>query len=384
MKKIKVMNLIWHMGDGGAQQIIINYLRAFQNDPDIDFRLCVFTGPTNSKYDQEIREKNYDVVYLNEPDTKCPIPYVRRFFRRAVVTKAWEAAFADFQPDIVHVHLSALLEQTLPVIQHANIPVRFYTLHSSPYRQKGRLRKIISEAFQKRHIIPVCLTEEQVRMAQDWYGITDYELVRNGIDVDALRMGCCCREEARDYFGLDQHSFVVIGVGRLNPVKNFPLLIEAFAEIRKIRPNAKLVLAGDGDERKNLHRLVQEKNLSDHVLFPGNIMEISKLYCAADVLGITSISESVSLAALEAQVCNLRCILSDGVPSESILLENTRKMPANATAKEWAVALLDFSYSGSSVLPMELFDVHHVNRQLKEIYVNYYHQAQQHPDLFKA
>jgi len=171
MRKIKVMNLIWHMGDGGAQQIIINYLRAFQNDPDIDFQLCVFTGPTDSKYDREIREKNYNVVYLNKPDTKCPIPYVRRFFRKAVVTKAWEAAIRAFQPDIVHVHISPLLEQTLPAIVRTGVPVRFDTLHTIPYRYTGKQRRLIQSAFLKHHVVPICLTEEQVQMAKDWYGI---------------------------------------------------------------------------------------------------------------------------------------------------------------------------------------------------------------------
>jgi len=203
------------------------------------------------------------------------------------------------------------------------------------------------------------------------------------MDVQVLRNSCCSRQEARDYFHLDPDAFVVIGVGRLNPVKNYPLLIEAFAEIRKIHGNAKLLLAGDGKEKSSLLRLVQEKNLSENVVFLGNVTDISKLYSAADVLGITSISESVSLVALEAQACGLRCVVSDAVPSESILLESTRKMPAGATPEDWANALLDFSYSGSSVLPMELFDVHHVNRQIKELYINYYHQAQQHPELFK-
>ena len=374
------MNLIWHMGDGGAQQIIINYLRFFQNDPDIDFRLCVFAGPTDSKYDQEIREKNYDVVYLNEPDTKCPIPYVRRFFRKAVITKAWEAAFQDFQPDIVHVHISALLEQTMPAIKHTNIPVRFDTLHTSPYRYKGKLRRIIVDAFLNQHVIPICLTEEQLQAAKEWYGIKDYELVRNGLDIDGLRGACCSKQVARAYFGLNPDAFIVIGVGRLTYVKNFPLLIDSFEELLRIQPKAQLVIAGDGSERSNLVRLVTEKKLSKHVVFLGSITEMSKLYSAADVLGVTSISEALPLAVLEAQMCGLRCVLSDGVPDESILLENTRKLPASAPPGDWAKALLDTEYTGTATYPMELYDVHQVNRQMKEIYLKRYHQTMEKPN----
>ena len=68
-KKIKVMHMIWSMGDGGAQQVVINYLRDFNNDPDIEIKLYVYTKPTTSKYDLEIKREGYNVVYLNNPIT---------------------------------------------------------------------------------------------------------------------------------------------------------------------------------------------------------------------------------------------------------------------------------------------------------------------------
>lgn len=378
MKKIKVMNLIWSMGDGGAQQVVINYLRAFQNDPDMDFRLYVYTGPTNSKYDQEIREKNYNVVYLNNPLTRVQIPYIRRFFQPTVSKKHWSDAIARFQPDVAHVHISPILETTLPGILRQNVPVVFDTLHSSPYRFTGKIRKIISDAFQNKHVIPICLTEEQVHAAKEWYGITDYVLIRNGLDIQGIRQSCCAKEDARKQLGLDQDAFLVIGVGRLNPIKNFPLLIDAFAEVRKIQPNAALVFAGEGAEKGKLVHLIQQKQLTEHVRFLGNISDVAKLYCAADVLAVTSISESLSLVALEAQICGLRCVISDGVPSESIVTENTKKMPADATASEWANALLDTQYHGSSITPLELYDIHHVNQQVKQLYLSRYQQAKEH------
>lgn len=86
-RKIKVMHMIWSMGDGGAQQVVINYLRDFNNDPDIEFKLYVYTKPTTSKYDLEIKRKGYNVVYLNNPITKVQIPYIKRFFQRPVSKK---------------------------------------------------------------------------------------------------------------------------------------------------------------------------------------------------------------------------------------------------------------------------------------------------------
>ncbi|MFQ9416818.1 MAG: hypothetical protein ACLR15_00015 [Lachnospiraceae bacterium] len=86
-RKIKVMHMIWSMGDGGAQQVVINYLRDFNNDPDIEFKLYVYTKPTDSKYDMEIKKEKYNVVYLNNPITKVQIPYIKRFFSEASFKK---------------------------------------------------------------------------------------------------------------------------------------------------------------------------------------------------------------------------------------------------------------------------------------------------------
>lgn len=372
MKKIKVMNMIWSMRDGGAQQVIINYLRNFHNDPDIELKLYVYTKPTDSKYDREITEKGYNVTYLNNPRTKIQIPYVKRYFQRSISRKVWEKAISEYNPDIVHVHISALLDATMPGIIKNNIPVRFDTLHSSPFRYTGRIKRIISNAFQKEGVIPICVTEAQVKEAKEWYGITKYEVVRNGVDIEEIKAKCCPKIEARKEFGLSADSFVVIGVGRLNPIKKYDLLIDSFAEVKEKKPKAVLIFAGDGVEKKKLQHKAKELGISESVKFLGNIPDVTKLYCAADVLAVTSDTESSSLVAIEAQVCGTRCVLSAGVPRESILLNRTQQLEIGATAKEWCSALLDDSYMGVPVANIEDYEVHNVSKKMKEVYLKYY------------
>ena len=371
-RKIKVMHMIWSMKDGGAQQIIINYLRDFHNDPDIELKLYVYTKPTDSKYDREIAENGYNVTYLNNPRTKIQIPYVKRYFQRPISRKVWEKAISEYNPDMVHVHISALLDATMPGIIKNNIPVRFDTLHSSPFRYTGRIKRIISNAFQKEGVIPICVTEVQVKEAKEWYGITKYEVVRNGVDIEETKAKCCPKIEARKEFGLSEDSFVVIGVGRLNPIKKYDLLIDSFAEVKERKPKAVLLFAGDGVEKKKLQHKAKERGISESVKFLGNIPDVTKLYCAADVLAVTSDTESSSLVAIEAQVCGTRCVLSAGVPKESILLNRTQRLEIGATAKEWCSALLDDSYMGVPVANIEDYEVHNVSKKMKEVYLKYY------------
>jgi glycosyltransferase involved in cell wall biosynthesis len=61
----------------------------------------------------------------------------------------------------------------------------------------------------------------------------------------------------------------ILFVGRLHPVKRVDLLLEAFARLRRVRPNASLSVIGDGVERKNLVSLTGKLELGSSVKFLG-------------------------------------------------------------------------------------------------------------------
>ena len=61
---------------------------------------------------------------------------------------------------------------------------------------------------------------------------------------------------------------VILGIGRLHPQKNFPLLVRAFAQVRA-RRRVRLMILGEGDERARLERLIDELGLREDVALPG-------------------------------------------------------------------------------------------------------------------
>ena len=93
---------------------------------------------------------------------------------------------------------------------------------------------------------------------------------------------------------------------------------------------------------------------------------------AAEVLAVTSDTESSSLVAIEAQTCGTRCVLSAGVPKESILLTRTQRLKKNATSEEWCKALLNDSYENAPIASVEDYEVHNMSKKMKEIYLKYY------------
>ena len=90
-------------------------------------------------------------------------------------------------------------------------------------------------------------------------------------------------EEKVDHKWFNDDIPIIIGVGRLHKQKNFPLLIESFAKVRKEK-NARPVILGEGEERKNLLDLIKEFDIEDcvdlvgFVSNPYSYMKKSKLF----------------------------------------------------------------------------------------------------------
>lgn len=95
------------------------------------------------------------------------------------------------------------------------------------------------------------------------------------------------------------HYMRIGAVANLRPVKRLDLLIRAVAEICPQFPQVRLVVAGDGPQRKDLERLTCELGLIDHVEFLGAVTDVPALLASLDIAVLCSDSEGMSNALLE-------------------------------------------------------------------------------------
>ena len=91
----------------------------------------------------------------------------------------------------------------------------------------------------------------------------------------------------------------VLSAGRLKPVKNFPLLIEAFAPLAR-EQDAVLAILGEGSERVALEQLVARLGLQQHVLLPGYTPTPGDWYQDADLFALASDYEGFGNVLIEA------------------------------------------------------------------------------------
>lgn len=120
---------------------------------------------------------------------------------------------------------------------------------------------------------------------------------------------------------IGERENVIVNVGRLNPQKNQALLIKGFSMIHEKYPDYKLIIYGEGEERNNLQKLVNQYGLTNKVFLPGNVYDVHERIKKAAVFAFTSNFEGMPNALIEAMAIGLPCISTDcpcGGPRELI------------------------------------------------------------------
>ena len=142
------------------------------------------------------------------------------------------------------------------------------------------------------------------------------------------------REEIRQKTGCG--GFVLLHVGRFVTTKNHLFIIDIFKELKKLRPDAKLLLVGDGELVDGVKEYVSAKALEDAVIFCGVVSDAERYYSAADAFLLPSLYEGLPVVALEAEASGLDVYISDAVTRECAITPHVSFLPLSAGAGEWA------------------------------------------------
>jgi len=145
-------------------------------------------------------------------------------------------------------------------------------------------------------------------------------VLHNAIDPEWLSQQKEDRESARQESVVPQlpRKKLVLAVGRLSKEKGFLHLIAAFRYLRDARPGLalRLVIVGEGLERKNIEDAIRDSGLEQQVLLAGHVKDVRPYYRAADVMAISSVSEGSPNALLEAMAAGIPVVSTEvgGIP----------------------------------------------------------------------
>lgn len=178
-----------------------------------------------------------------------------------------------------------------------------------------------------------------------------------------VRDGRTTRSEVARFeeaFGIREGDEVVLNVSRMDPVKAQDRLIVAFAEVAARRPQAKLVLVGNGSFsssksagiglskgaawRARLERLARDLGVEDRVVFTGHVDRVrhAAAFARADVFAFPSVAEGFGLAVVEAWLAGKPVVVNPGAGVSEVVRDGENGILArSADARAFAAAIGD-------------------------------------------
>lgn len=231
------------------------------------------------------------------PNLKMGLPAKRALIRQWTLHR----------PDIVHIvtegplgwsALQAALKLKIPVCSDFRTNFHTYSLHYGI----GWLKRPIVDYLRKfhNHTLLTMVPTEHMRAELAACGFRNLRVVARGVDTQLFNPGR--RSEAlRREWNVTSETPVVLHVGRLAAEKNLVALTDAFIAIRQRQPRARLVLVGDGPERKALHSRLPD------AIFAGTRRgeDLAAHYASGDLFLFPSMTETFGNVTLEAMASGL-------------------------------------------------------------------------------
>ncbi|MGC4192282.1 MAG: glycosyltransferase [Thermomicrobiales bacterium] len=212
-------------------------------------------------------------------------------------------------------------------------------------------------------------------------------MIPPGVDLTRFHPGNTLAERAA--LGLDPHEQLVLAVGRVDPIKGFDTLLEAFRHLVRQNGRARLLLAGGAiDDMGNpvgpmttYARITVDLGIRDRVRFVGSIPheELVHWYRAVDVVAVPSRYESFGLVAIEAMasgaavvatnVGGLRFSVEDEV--SGLLVPHSQPVPlADALTRVLSDDTLRERLGRSGVTAAQRFSWETVGLRIERMYRN--------------
>lgn len=147
-------------------------------------------------------------------------------------------------------------------------------------------------------------------------------LIRNGVDVNRFHPSHC-GAEFRESIGVDPDTLLVGFVGRISWEKGPDKFVQVASRIHQQLPDVRFVMVGEGPVEPDIHGIIDQTGMGDHITMVGLRRDIETVYPAFDLLIQTSRSEAMPLALLEG--------MASGVPVVAISVGGVAELVEGGT-----------------------------------------------------
>ena len=153
-------------------------------------------------------------------------------------------------------------------------------------------------------------------------------VVPNGVDLARVEFDATAREKVRDEFGIAPDDYVFGVLGRLDPTKQFDMVIEAAAPL--LGDGRRLLIVGKGEERAHLEEVARRCGVADRVIFAGERHDVAAMLSAMDLFVASSKQETFGLSVLEALANGAPALYTTCPALDGLDVSRAAKVPSSA------------------------------------------------------
>ena len=346
MEKIKILEMldIFYPVIDGPITLVKNYSERLNKKA-----VCVVGVPKAGKKQKYVDKESFEVLRcrsMSAPENyRTALPNLDRKFYKEIKKR-------DF--DIIHVHSPFTIGRyAIKLGKKLNVPV-VATLHT---QYKEDFKRVLHNFkplvnFMVKYILKVYNKADSVWTVNDAsceilrsYGYKGkIEVVRNGTDFTYPENASELIDRVNKLHNLEGQKNVFVFVGRVAFYKNLVLMLNALKILKEKGEDFKMLIIGDGFDRKEYEKMVEDAGLKDNYIFTGSVKDRALLqgyYLRSDLFLFPSTFDTSSLVPIEAAAHKLPTLLIEGCCTAENIVDNENGFLAKETAESYADRIID-------------------------------------------
>jgi glycosyltransferase involved in cell wall biosynthesis len=223
------------------------------------------------------------------------------------------------QVDVIHAHQYTPFFYASTARLLCRRPAVIFTEHGRHFPDYPRRKRLLANRLLLRRRDRAVGVGEAVRRAlvvNEGLPAGRVGVIYNGIDLAPYARSPRDRGAARREMGVGPDDLVLLQVARLDYLKDHATAVRTLARVARGRPDARLVLVGEGPERGRIEEQARQSGVGGKVRLLGLRQDVARLLAASDLFLLTSISEGIPLTLIEAMAAGVPVVSTrvGGVP----------------------------------------------------------------------
>lgn len=312
VRKVKILHVVGGMNVGGTETMLMNLYRKLNTNVQFDF---ISYYDKDAYYDDEIKRLGGQVIRIDSPNKVGMIKSIKNLCEVIKENGPYNA---------VHAHTLFNCGVAMIAARLSGIKVRVSHAHTNLDNTKNIIRKIYVWCMRKTinlfstDCIACSESAGKYLFGENITSSKKYKLLPNYVDYKKY-LNCSDTKSVRQELGIKDDDIVVGHIGRFVEAKNHKFLLEVVSEMIILNNKVKLILAGDGELRKDMECYAEELGIKENVYFLGIRKDIDKILNNLDIFIFPSIYEGLGLVMIEAQSAGIPCLVSEAIQKEADL-----------------------------------------------------------------